>query len=266
VSIHPTAVIDPRAEIHEHAEIGPFVVIDGPVQVGPRTRVQAHAVLLGRTRIGADNVIHSGAVLGDLPQDMAFKESETFLHLGDRNVIREQVQIHRGTEPETATVIGNDNYLMTNVHIAHNCRLGDHVIMATGAVLGGYVEVDDQVFVSGNCVVHQFVRIGRLAILRGLSRSSRDVPPFCIMDWTHTVRGINRVGLRRAGFTAAQIRELQSAFAQLFRAGNLRTALAEVEAGPCPPAVRYLVDFIKASKRGVCTGPRHQAERLEEET
>jgi UDP-N-acetylglucosamine acyltransferase len=264
--IHPTAVIDPGAEIDAEATIGPFVVIDGPVQVGPRTRVLAHVTLLGRTRIGADNVIHSGAVLGDVPQDMGFKDAETFLHIGDRNVIREQVQIHRGTKPDTATVIGNDNYLMTNAHIAHNCRLGDHVIMATGAVLGGYVEIEDQVFVSGNCVVHQFVRIGRLAILRGLSRTSRDVPPFCIMDWTHTVRGINRVGLRRAGFTGAQIRELQNTFTQLFRAGNLRTALAEVEARPCSPEVRYLLDFIRASKRGVCTGPRHQSERPDEET
>lgn len=264
--IHPTAVIDPRAEVHAGAEIGPFVVIEGPVHVGPATRVLAHVTLLGRTQIGAGNVIHPGAVLGDVPQDLSFEDAETYLRIGDNNVIREQVQIHRGTKPGTATVIGNSNYLMTNAHIAHNCRLGDHVIMASGATLGGYVEVEDQVFISGNCVVHQFVRIGRLAILRGLSRTSRDVPPFCIMDWTHTVRGINRVGLRRAGFDGAQIRNLQRAFSQLFRAGNLRHAVAEVESTPCSPEVRYLLEFIHASKHGVCTGPRLQSGRPEEET
>src|SRR5439155_2405189 len=126
-----------------------------------------------------------------------------------------------------------------------------------GAVLGGYVEVEDQVFVSANCAVHQFVRIGRLALLRGLSRTSRDVPPFCIMDGTHTVRAINRVGLRRAGFTAAQIRALQDAFRPLFRrAGNLAQGIALVESAPCTAEVRYLIDFIRASKRGVCMGPR----------
>jgi UDP-N-acetylglucosamine acyltransferase len=264
--IHATAVIDPRAEVHGEAEIGPFVVIDGPVRVGPGTRVLAHVTLLGRTHIGAGNVIHSGAVVGDVPQDLAFQEAETYLRIGDNNVIREHVEIHRGTKPGTATVIGNENYLMTNAHIAHNCRLGDHVILATGATLGGYVEVEDQVFISGNCVVHQFVRIGRLALLRGLSRSSLDVPPFCIMDWTHTVRGINRVGLRRAGFDGTQIRHLQRAFSQLFRTGNIRQAVAAVESGPCSPEVRYLLDFIRASTRGVCTGPRLHSGRLEEET
>ena len=264
--IHPTAVIDPRAEVHDEAEIGPFVVIDGPVQVGAGTRVLPHVTLLGRTQIGAGNVIHSGAVLGDLPQDLGFQEAETYLRIGDHNVIREHVEIHRGTKPGSATVIGNANYLMTNAHVAHNCRLGDRVIMATGATLGGYVDVEDQVFISGNCVVHQFVRIGRLAILRGLSRTSRDVPPFCIMDWTHTVRGINRVGLRRAGFNAIQIRNLQRAFSQLFRAGNIRQAVAAVESGPCSPEVRYLLDFIRASTRGVCTGPRLHAGQRDEET
>ncbi|MFI5397036.1 MAG: acyl-ACP--UDP-N-acetylglucosamine O-acyltransferase [Candidatus Binatia bacterium] len=262
--IHPTAVIDPRAALHPEAEIGPFVVIEGPVQVGPRTRVLAHVTLMGRTQIGADNVIHMGAVIGDTPQDMAFKDEDTYVRIGDGNTIREHVQIHRGTKPDSGTVIGDNNYLMTNAHVGHNCRLGDNIIMATGAVLGGYVEVEDQVFVSGNCVVHQFVRIGRLSILRGLSRTSRDVPPFCIMDWTHTVRAINRVGLRRAGFDAGRIRALQNAFSRLFRrSGNLSTALAEIESGPCSPDVRYLIDFIRASKRGVCTGPRFRSEQEE---
>jgi UDP-N-acetylglucosamine acyltransferase len=255
--IHPTAVIDTRAEIDPAADIGPFVVIDGPVRVGAGTRVMAHATLTGWTEVGADNVIHMGAVIGDTPQDLAFSGEQSYLRIGDRNVFREHVQIHRGTKPGSATVIGNDNYFMTNSHVGHNCRVGNHVIVTNGAMLGGYVDVEDQVFVSGNCAVHQFVRVGRLAILRGLSRTSRDVPPFCIMDGTHTVRAINRVGLRRAGFTAVQIRALQNAFILLFgRARNLRIALSELESGPVSADVRYLIDFIRASKRGVCFGPR----------
>jgi len=176
------------------------------------------------------------------------------------------VQIHRGTKPGSATVIGDDNYLMNNAHVAHNCRIGNRVIIANGALLGGYVEVDDLTFVSGNCVVHQFVRIGRLAMLRGLSRTSRDVPPFCIMDGTHTVRGLNRVGLRRAGFTSAQVHALQRAFTRLFRrATNLSAAVDELEAGECSAEVRQLIAFIRASKRGVCMGPR-QAGAVPEES
>jgi len=182
------------------------------------------------------------------------------VRIGDRNVIREHTQIHRGTKPGSATTIGDDNFLMTMAHVGHNCVLGNRVILATGATLGGYVTVEDQVFISGNCVVHQFVRIGRLALLRGLSRSSRDVPPFCIMDGTHTVRAVNRVGLRRAGFTAAQIRDVHRAFVRLFgRVRNLSKALEAVEAGACSAEVRYLIDFIRASTRGVCRGVRSGA-------
>jgi len=255
--IHPTAIIDPRAEIDPTADIGPLVTIDGAVRVGPRTQVLAHATLTGWTTIGADNVIHYAAVVGHTPQDLAYDGAESYVRIGDRNVIREHAQIHRGTKPGSATVIGDDNYFMNNAHVGHNCRIGNRVIVANGALLAGYVDVADQVFVSGNCVVHQFVRIGRLAFLRGLSRTSRDVPPFCIMDGTHTVRAINRVGLRRAGFSTEQIRAVHVAFRRLFRrATNLRTAIAALEAEPCSPDVRLLLDFIRASTRGVCMGPR----------
>jgi UDP-N-acetylglucosamine acyltransferase len=255
--IHPTALVDPRAQIHPEADIGPYVVIDGPVHIGARTQVRAHVTLIGATEIGTDNVIHAGAVLGDTPQDLAYTNAESAVRIGDRNVIREHVQIHRGTKPGTSTIIGDDNYLMVNSHVGHNCRVGNRTIIANGALLGGYVEVEDQVFVSGNCVVHQFVRIGRLAILRGLSRTSRDVPPFCIMDDTHTVRAINKVGLRRAGFNAEQVRALQNAFSRLFRRrANLRKAIEALAAGSCTAEVQYLLDFIRASTRGVCVGPR----------
>jgi UDP-N-acetylglucosamine acyltransferase len=255
--IHPSAAVDRRAEVHPEAEIGALVTIDGPVTVGARTRVLPYAHLSGHTHIGTDNVIHMGAVVGHEPQDLAFTGSESYLRIGDRNVIREYVQIHRGTKPGSATVIGDDNYFMALAHVGHNCRIGNRVMIVNGAMLGGYVECDDLACVSGNCVVHQYVRIGTLAFLRGLSKTSRDVPPFCIMDGTHTVRAINRVGLRRAGYSAAQIRDLHNAFGRLFRRPrNLRIALTELESSACSPEVRQLIDFIRASTRGVCFGPR----------
>jgi UDP-N-acetylglucosamine acyltransferase len=260
VPIHPTAVVDRHAELDVTAEIGPYVVIDGPVHVGPRTRIMAHAFLTGDTHLGADNVVHPGAIVGHEPQDLAYRGAPTGLRIGDRNVIREHAEVHRATQAGTLTVVGNDNYLMSHGHIAHNCLLGDRTIVCSGALVAGHVVLEDQAFVSGNCVVHQHVRIGRLAILRGLSRTSRDVPPFTIMDGTHTVRGLNRVGLRRAGLGATSIRSLHTAFRILFRTRqNLREAIARVEAEVRSPEVDELLAFIRASKRGVAMGPRSGA-------
>jgi UDP-N-acetylglucosamine acyltransferase len=257
VAIHPTAVVDRRATVDPSAEIGPYVVIEGPVEIGPRTRVMAHAVLLGRTVLGADNLVHAGAVLGDVPQDLKFSGAPTGLRIGDRNVIRENAELHRATDPDTWTVVGNDNYLMTRSHVAHNCVLGDHVIVCSGALLAGNVTVGDRAFVSGNCVVHQGTRVGRLSIMRGLSRASRDVPPFSIVDGTHTVRGLNRVGLRRADFDAARIRTLVTAFRLLFRVrGNLGEAIARVEAECRSADVDELLAFVRGARRGVALGPR----------
>jgi UDP-N-acetylglucosamine acyltransferase len=256
--IHPTAVVDPRAEIHQGAEIGPYVIIDGEVTIGRGTRVMAHAYLTGWTEIGEDNSIHMGAVIGHEPQDREYTGGKTYLKIGHRNIIREHVQIHRGTKPESSTIIGNDNFFMNHAHIAHNCEVGDGAVIAGGALLAGYVHVGDGAFISGNCVVHQFVRIGKLAMLRGLSRTSRDVPPFCIMDDTHTVKAINQLGLERAGYSEGEIRAIREAFAQLFRRkGNLALAVQELESSdPLSKEVVYLLDFIKSSERGVCFGPR----------
>lgn len=256
MSIHPTAIIDPKAEIDSNVEIGPYVIIDGAVKIMRGTRVMAHGYITGWTEIGEDNEIHPGAVLGDAPQDKAYRGQETYLRIGDRNIIREHAQVHRGTAAGSATVIGNDNFLMATAHVGHNCKLGDNIILANGALLGGHVEVGNNVFLSGNCVVHQFVRIGDYALMRGLSGTSRDVPPYAIIDWQHTVRGVNVVGLKRAGFDDKRIRAIRAAFRVLFRKGrNLTLAMKEVEeSGRANSDVLALMEFIKSSKRGVCFG------------
>ena len=254
--IHPTAVIDPRAEIHPDCDIGPYVVVDGLVRIGRATRVMAHATITGWTEIGAENEIHPGAALGGAPQDKAYRGAESYLKIGDGNVFRENVTVHRGTAPGSATIVGADNYLMAGAHVGHNCRLGDHIVLANGALLGGYVDVGDRAFISGNCVVHQFVRVGELSLMRGLSGTSRDVPPYAVVDWQHTVRGVNVVGLRRVGFDDKRIRTLKEAFRILFRQGrNLKLALVELEANAAlAQEALPLLEFIKSSKRGVCFG------------
>lgn len=258
MAIHPTAVIDPNAEIHPEADIGPYVVIEGPVKIHPGTRIMAHAYITGWTEIERNNEIYPGAILGAPPQDKAYRGAESYLRIGESNVFREYVQIHRGTAPGSATTIGSHNYLMAGAHVGHNCRLGDHIVLANGALLGGYVEVGDQAFISGNCVVHQFVRVGRLSLMRGLSAASRDVPPYAIVDWQHTVRAVNVVGLKRAGFDDARIHSIKEAFRLLFsRRRNLSRAIREIEANAgISPDVTALLEFIKSSKRGVCFGPQ----------
>jgi UDP-N-acetylglucosamine acyltransferase len=256
MAIHRTAVLDSRAEIDPDVEVGPYAVIDGPVKIKAGTRVMAHVHVTGWTEIGADNEIHSGAVLGDAPQDKAYKNTESYLKIGDRNIIREHAQIHRGTVAGSSTIIGDDNFLMATSHVGHNCKLGNSITLANGALLAGYVEVGNHAFISGNCVAHQFVRIGEYALMRGLSATSRDVPPYAIIDWQHTVRGVNVVGLKRAGFDEQRIRAIKEAFRVLFRKGrNMSLALKEVEGREWANSdVSALLDFIKSSKRGVCFG------------
>jgi UDP-N-acetylglucosamine acyltransferase len=267
VPIHPSAVVDPRAEIDPSAELGPHVVVEGPVRIGPRTRIMAGAYLTGSTTLGPDNVVHPHAVIGHEPQDLGYGGAPTELVVGARNVFREHCEVQRATQPGTRTEIGDDNYLMSRSHVAHNCRLGNQVILATGATLGGHVEVGDRAFISGNCVVHQHCRVGRLVILRGLARASRDLPPFSIVDGTHTVRGLNRVGLRRAEFDPERIGALATAFRILFRVRtNLRTAMARVEAEVRSPEVEELLAFIRASQRGVGMGPPRGAADEEDDT
>jgi UDP-N-acetylglucosamine acyltransferase len=258
MSIDPTARVAPEADLAAGVEVGPGAIIEGPSKIGAGTRILAHAYIGPHTTIGEGNLIGFGAVIGYEPQDYAFQGEESYTIIGDSNIIREYATIHRGTKPGSATRVGNHNFLMALSHLAHNSVVGNHVIVVNGALVGGYVEVADRAFISGNCVIHQFCRVGALALMRGGSRTSRDVPPYSIIDGDHLVRGLNLVGLKRAGFTNAQIAPLRQAFRLLFaRRGNLTRDLERVKQEvPLTPEVTHLLDFIKSAKRGVALGPR----------
>ncbi len=257
MAIHPTAIVGPQARIDPSAEIGPYVVIDGEVSIGPRCCIGPHVYITGNTTIGADNRIHACAVIGDLPQDMAFKNARTYVRIGDGNIIREGVTIHRGTAPESATVVGNRCFLMANSHIAHNCQVADGVKLANGVLLAGHVHVGAEAFLSGNVVVHQFVRIGRLCMLSGAARVVMDVPHFMMAHGDNTIIGINRVGLQRAGFSSQQIMDIRAVYRRLFRSGTafskvVDELIKENHSGP----VGELIDFVRApSKRGIAGPP-----------
>ena len=258
--IHPSAVVGPEVELGEGVVVGPFCLLDGRIRIGARTRLIGHVTVLGDTEIGADNEIHPTAVIGDDPQDVAYTGSLRRLRIGDRNIFREGSTVHRGCEQGEITIVGNDNFIMHNAHIAHDCRIGNNIIVGGGTLLAGWVEVGDRALVSGNCVVHQFTRIGRLALTRGGCRMSRDIPPFCIVDGDHTLRAINSIGLKRAGLKGPAISALRHAFVALFgERQNLKLAMERLEAlGPPTAEVAELLAFIKESKRGVAFGP-HQA-------
>jgi len=255
--VHPTSVVGAEVELAAGVEVGPLCLLDGKIRLGARTRLIGHVTILGITELGADNTLHPGAVIGDEPQDLTYTGGARSVKIGDRNVFREYSTVHRGSERGDVTIMGDDNFMMQNAHVAHDCRIGNSTIIAGGALLAGWVELGDRALVSGNCVVHQYTRIGRLAMMRGLSRTSRDVPPFCIMDGTHTLRGINVVGLKRAGISSKSIHALRHAFTTLFGARqNLKLAIERLEkSGELEPEVIEMVDFIRASKRGVAFGP-----------
>jgi UDP-N-acetylglucosamine acyltransferase len=251
--IHPSAIISPGAQLDASVEVGPFSVIDGQVSLGPGCRVGPHVYLTGRTTIGPDNCFHANCVIGDAPQDVKYKNEPTGLRIGAHNLFREGATVHRSAKPGEETVLGSHNFLMVNSHVGHNVRLGDHVIVANGALLAGHVEVEDGVFISGNCLVHQFTRIGTLAIMQGGSAISQDLPPFMVARGGNNICGLNTIGLRRAGFSPAERLELKRLYRKLFLSGlNLSEVLAQARQEFTSAPAAHLLDFIAASKRGVC--------------
>lgn len=252
--IHPTAIVAPGALVDPNCEVGAYAVIDGDVQVGASCRVGPHVHLTGRTEIGANNVFHTGCVIGDAPQDLKYKGEPTRLRIGDGNVFREHVTVHRSAKLGEDTVVGSNNFLMANSHVGHNCQLGNNIIIANGALLGGHVTVEDRVFISGNCLLHQFVRVGALALMQGGSAISKDLPPFTIARGDNHICGLNIIGLRRAGISAQDRLELKRLYRRLFRSGELISAAADtMDADFASSHARTLLEFVRASKRGVCS-------------
>ena len=251
--IHPTAIVHPKAKLDPTVQVGPYAVIDPDVELGPHCLVGPHVYLTGRTRAGAQNRFHAGCVIGDAPQDLRYKDEPTGVQIGSQNVFRENVTVHRSNKISEDTVIGSHGFYMANSHVAHNCTLGDYVILANGVALGGHVTVQDRAFLSGNCLVHQFVRVGTLALMQGGSAISKDLPPFTIARGDNHICGLNIVGMRRAGLNAEQRLELKRLYQLLFRSGrNLRDALQEAQAQFASSTARTLIEFITATKRGVC--------------
>ncbi|EKQ70257.1 acyl-(acyl-carrier-protein)--UDP-N-acetylglucosamine O-acyltransferase [Leptolyngbyaceae cyanobacterium JSC-12] len=255
MAIHPTAVIEPGAELGDNVTVGAFSYIEPDVKIGDRCVIGPHVTILRYTQLGAGCRVHPGAVLGDLPQDLAFQNDITHVRIGSNCVIREGVTIHRGTRAGSITQVGDDCLLMAQSHLAHNVKLGNQVIVANGALLAGYVEVGDRAFISGNCLVHQFTRVGRLAMMSGASAVQKDILPFCITRSVspNTIMGLNIVGLRRAGFSASDRRILKQALGVLYNSGlNTSQAIEKLEAEFESELVKEWCEFIRSSKRGIC--------------
>ncbi|MFH0880593.1 MAG: acyl-ACP--UDP-N-acetylglucosamine O-acyltransferase [Lentisphaerota bacterium] len=254
MSIHATAVVHPAAKMGRDVTIGPFVVIDEHVEIGDQCVLGPHVVVHNHTRLGAGCKVHAGAVLGDLPQDLSFKNEPSFVVIGERCVIREGVTIHRGTKPGTTTKLGNDCFLMANSHLGHNVQVGNNVILANGVLLGGYVEVGDRVIMGGGAAAHQFCRIGRMAMVGGLGAVTKDIPPFFMTGalCRGRVHGVNTIGLRRSGLKPEERQEVRTAFKILFRSGlNVPQAVEQLRQQFTSGPVVEICDFIQASKRGI---------------
>ncbi len=255
VKVHPTAIVHPDAELGEGVEIGPFTCIAGSVKIGAGTFVAERVSIEGHTTIGCDNEIFAGAIIGSRTQDKKYKGGTSYLRIGDRNKIREYVTINPGTKEGTETAIGDDNLLMAYCHVAHDCIIKSHTVLANAATLAGHVIVEDRAIIGGLSAIHQFVRIGKLALIGGCSKVVQDVPPFMIVDG-HPARvyGINTVGLDRAGFSKEEKVMLRKAFKIVFKSGfTLKNAIAKVqEQGLTSAAITTLLEFLKSSDRGVC--------------
>ncbi len=253
--IHPTAVVHPGAKIGANVRVGPFAFVDEHVEIGDGCVLASHVAVVGHTTIGEGCRLHSGAAVGGEPQDLGYKGEVSYVRVGKRCTIREYVTIHRGTKPGTVTEVGDDCFLMALVHLAHNVRLGNRVIIANGTMLGGYVEVGDRAFISGSVTVHQFVKIGRLAMVGGAAGLSKDVPPFCLVQsmGRNVIAGLNIVGMRRAGITPDERKAIKEAFRTLYQGGMNVHQAAEVLKGRFAqgPASEF-APFIAQAHRGLC--------------
>ncbi len=252
--LHPTAVVDPGAELDASAVIGPYCVVGPHVRLGARTRLMSHVCVDGWTTLGEDNVVFPFAYVGGQTQDLKFKGGAPRVEIGNHNTIREYVTVHAATLDGQATVLGDHNLIMAYAHIAHDCRIGSHTILANAATLAGHVVVEDYAGIGGLCGIHQFVRVGRMAYLGGMTKVVQDVPPFMLADGSplkvHTTNG---EGLKRRGIPEESQRLLKKAYKILYREGlstqqSLEKIQAELE---LVPEIQYLLEFVRTSERGI---------------
>lgn len=262
--IHPTAIVDPKAELDSSVEVGPYVIIDGPVKIGAHTRIGASAQITGWTEIGDDCRIYPMAVIGGEPQDFHYHGERSYCRLGNRVMLREGASVHRGSLPDSATVVGDDTVLLTHAHVGHNCEVGRGVQIQHAAALAGHVEARDGAIIAAGSMVHQFVRLGHLCFIAGMTRVTMDVPPFFMCYGEAILIQHNPVGMRRAGYSREAILEVREAFRTLYRSGLLfRDALAHLEQSVRTNAGRILVDFLKKeSKRGIAAAGRPGRQRM----
>jgi UDP-N-acetylglucosamine acyltransferase len=258
VKIHPTAIVSPQAHLADDVEIGAYAIIGENVELGAGCVVQTHTVLEGRVTLGARNFVGHGAIIGTTPQDFAYRDSVVSeVRIGDGNTLREYVTIHRGTKEGSATIVGNNCYLMVGSHLGHNVKLGDNVVIANNCLLAGYVEIGSGAVLGGGTVFHQFLRVGPLAMVRGGTRFGKDIPPYVSADGENMLSGINAIGLRRAGFTPEVRQEIKRAFKLVYWSGiNVSQALERAKESNWSPEAQTFFDFIASSKRGVCGANR----------
>jgi UDP-N-acetylglucosamine acyltransferase len=258
--IDPSAQIAPTARVHPDAIVGPgarigeYCIVEQDVVIGPGCVLEPYVLVKRWTSLGRDNEISAGTVLGTDPLDKNFDGARSYLRIGDGNKIREHFTISRGTPPESATEIGDGNFIMTSGHIAHNCKIGNQTVIASCVLLGGYVEVEDQAFLSGGVLVHQFSKIGRLAMISGNTRVNLDAPPFfTFAGFQIAPKGLNLVGLKRAGYRAPDISILKQAYHLLYKSNlKLDHALEKIENQIPTAETQHLVAFIRRSQRGIC--------------
>jgi UDP-N-acetylglucosamine acyltransferase len=261
--IAPTARVHPEAAIGAGVVVGDFAIVEQDVTIGRGTRLEPYVWVKRWTTLGERNEIGAGTVLASDPLDKNFKGGRSYLRIGHGNIVREHFTISRGTRPESETVIGDENYIMTSGHVAHNCVIGNRTVLASCSLMAGYVEVEDQAFVSGNVAAHQYSKIGRLAMVGGGTRVNKDVPPYFLYAGLYvTPVGLNLIGLKRAGFRPEQVHALKNAYRILYRSGlKLAEALAKIETEIPTEHTLHLVQFIRSSKRGICRETRHHSQR-----
>ncbi len=263
LSIHPTALVDPSARLGDDVSIGPFCTVEAGAVIGAGTRLLSSVFVAGCVTIGDDCEFHHGAAAGGAPQMRVMEGPGGRVSIGRGTIVREHVTIHRATKADGCTSVGEHGFLMATCHVAHDCHVGDEVTIANGTALAGFVTVGDRAFLSGNVCVHQFSRIGRLAMVSGLARVVKDVPPFVTVVETGRVVGLNVVGMRRAGMTAAERLEVKRAYHAIYRSGlNVSQAVAALRAQPPSALVDEIVAFVEGSRRGLCaSGARSRRSR-----